>query len=61
MQMTLRTRMLDLLPVLLVFALVSAFATYVTVEYVVRDPMVVPPPQVTPAEELPAPARVARR
>ncbi|MCB0880300.1 MAG: hypothetical protein KDC46_15105 [Thermoleophilia bacterium] len=41
-QMSFRTRMLDLLPVLLVFAIVSAFATFVVIEFVVREPLVVP-------------------
>jgi hypothetical protein len=40
--MTLRTRILDMLPALLVFAVVSAFSTFVLVEYVVREPVVVP-------------------
>lgn len=60
MQMTLRARLLDLLPVLLVFALVSAFATVVVIEHVVREPLVVPPPQSTPADELPSNARPGR-
>lgn len=42
MQMTLRTRLKDLLPVLLVFAIVAAFATFVVVEFVVREPVVLP-------------------
>lgn len=42
MQMSFRARVLDLLPVLVVFAIVSAFATFVVVEYVVREPLVVP-------------------
>ena len=44
MQMSTRARILDMLPVLLVFALVSAFATFVLMEYVVREPVRVPPP-----------------
>jgi hypothetical protein len=40
--MSLRTRIKDLLPVLIVFAIVAAFATFVVVEYVVREPVVVP-------------------
>jgi hypothetical protein len=60
MQMTFRTRLYDLLPVLVVFAVVSAFATFVVVEYVVREPVVVPPPQVTPQDELPVDLRDGR-
>lgn len=57
MQMTLRTRLIDILPALVVFALVACFATFMLVEFVAREPLVVPPPQVTPADELPrAPA-----
>ena len=44
MQMSARARFLDMLPVLLVFALVAAFATFVLIEYVVREPVAVPPP-----------------
>jgi hypothetical protein len=36
--MTLRNRIFDLLPALLVFIAVSAFTTYVAVAYVVQDP-----------------------
>lgn len=45
MQMSLRSRLLDLLPVLVVFAVVTLFATFVVIEYVIRQPLVVPPPQ----------------
>ena len=44
-----------MLPALVVFAVVAAFSTFVLVEFVVRDPVVVPPRQVTPANELPSP------
>lgn len=37
--MTLRTRILDMLPVLIVFAVVSVFASYVAVAYIVHDPL----------------------
>lgn len=40
--MTLRTRILDILPALVVFAIVAAFATFVLIEYVIREPMVIP-------------------
>ena len=36
--MSLHRRILDMLPVLLVFATVAAFATYVIVAYIERDP-----------------------
>ena len=36
MQMTFRTRLYDLPPVIIVFAIVSSFATFVVDEYVVR-------------------------
>lgn len=54
MQMSLRSRMLDLLPVMVVFALVTTFATFVVLEYVVREPIVVPPPQRTMDERVDA-------
>lgn len=58
MQMSLRSRMLDLLPVMVVFALVTTFATFVVLEYVVREPIVVPPPQRTMDERVvPRPER----
>ena len=38
MYMTIRARFRDMLPALLVFALVAAFTTYVTVAYIARDP-----------------------
>ncbi|MCW2960535.1 MAG: hypothetical protein JWM25_583 [Thermoleophilia bacterium] len=37
--MTIRNRIFDMLPALLVFAFVSAFTTYVTVAYVLQDPL----------------------
>jgi hypothetical protein len=67
MQMSVRSRILDLLPVLLVFAVVAAFGTFVLFEYVVREPLRVPPHQTsaTSAELLmppsaPASSRAAR-
>lgn len=57
MQMTLRARPIVLLPVIVVFAVVSAFATFVVVEYVVREPLVVPAPEFTPNGELPVELR----
>ena len=36
--MSLHKRILDMLPVLLVFSAVAAFATYVIVAYIERDP-----------------------
>jgi hypothetical protein len=53
MQMTLRARFIDLLPVMVVFAIVTAFSTAVIMHYVVQDPLDVPPPQKIPANELP--------
>jgi len=53
MQMSARSRILDLLPILVVFAVVTAFATYLVVEQVVREPLTVPAPRTTPADELP--------
>lgn len=53
MQMSARTRILDMLPVLVVFAIVAAFSTYLMVVYVAHQPIVVPPPQVTPLSQLP--------
>lgn len=53
MQMTLRARIIDLLPVMIVFAIVTAFSTAVIVHYVLDDPLRVPPPQQIPADELP--------
>lgn len=61
MHMTLRTRFLDLLPVLLVFAFVSAFATFVMFEYVARQPVIVPPPQSAPTSDVPTQADAPRR
>ena len=60
MHMTFRARVIDITPVLLVFALVAAFATLVFMEYVVYQPLDVPanhaaetapgqPPASTPA------------
>ncbi|MCW2927727.1 MAG: hypothetical protein JWM86_1695 [Thermoleophilia bacterium] len=37
--MTLRNRILDLLPVLIVFAVVTAFAIYCLVAFIVREPV----------------------
>jgi hypothetical protein len=37
--MTFKSRILDMLPALVIFVLVSLFTTYVTVAYVVRDPL----------------------
>lgn len=45
MQMTLRARVLDLLPVMVLFAVVAAFATAVVVRYIAEEPLRVPPPQ----------------
>ena len=59
MQMSVRTRILDMLPVLVVFAIVAACSTYLLVVYVVEQPVVVPPPQVTPLSELPGHAPMA--
>lgn len=42
MEMTVRTRIKELVPVLIVFAIVAAFATFVVVEYVVREPVELP-------------------
>lgn len=42
MHMTIRARIIDITPILLVFAFVAAFATVVIVEYVVNQPMPVP-------------------
>jgi hypothetical protein len=42
MQMSVRSRVLDLLPILVVFAIVAAFGTFVMVQYVVREPLRVP-------------------
>lgn len=53
MQMSARSRIIDLLPILVVFAVVTAFATYLVVDQVVREPLVVPAPRTTPADELP--------
>jgi hypothetical protein len=50
MQMSLRTRILDLLPVLVIFAIVAAFATFVVVEFVVREPVTIPAPATTPID-----------
>ena len=36
---TFRKRLLDMLPALLVFAVVSLFASYVAVAYIVHDPL----------------------
>ncbi len=47
MNMTLRARMLDLLPVMLVFALVALFATFAVIRFVVADPVRVPTPAPT--------------
>ena len=55
MQMTLTNRAKDMLPVLIVFFVVASFGTMVFIEYVTREPIVVPAPQKTPADELPHP------
>ena len=55
MQMTAKNRLKDLLPVLVVFFVVSVVGTFMFFEFVVKDPVVVPAPQVTPATELPHP------
>lgn len=36
--MTLKNRILDMLPALLVFAFIAAFGTYVAIAYVLHDP-----------------------
>jgi len=38
MRMSLRTRLLDLLPIMVVAFAVSAFTTYVAVAYILHDP-----------------------
>jgi hypothetical protein len=58
MQMSVRSRILDLLPVVLVFALVAAFGTFVLVEYVAREPLRVPPPQAASTSELVMPPSI---
>lgn len=55
MQMTVKNRVKDLLPVLIVFFVVASFGTIVFVEYVAHDPVVVPAPETTPDDELPHP------
>ena len=52
MQMTLRNRILDLLPIMVLFAVIAAFATAVIVR-VIEEPMA-PPAHSVPAEERPA-------
>ena len=52
MQMTLRNRILDLLPIVVLFAVITAFATAVIVR-VIEEPMT-PPAHSVPAEERPA-------
>lgn len=42
MQMTARNRVKDMLPVLIVFFVVASFGTIVFVEYVAKEPIVVP-------------------
>jgi len=54
--MTLHSRILDMLPALLVFAIVTAFATYVLVEYVAHEPIRASTPQQQRADQLPRPA-----
>lgn len=39
MHMTLRNRILDMLPALIVFAIVAAFGTYCAIAFVERDPL----------------------
>ena len=56
MQMTLRARVLDLLPVMVLFAVIAAFATAAVIEYVANEPLRVPPPQTIPQDELPKPS-----
>jgi hypothetical protein len=53
MQMTLRARFLDLLPVMVLFAVIAVFATAMIIRTIVNDPLRVPPPQHIPADELP--------
>lgn len=45
MHMTLRARIIDITPILLVFALVATFATVVVVHYIVNQPVEVPASQ----------------
>jgi hypothetical protein len=61
MQMTLRARVLDLLPVMVLFAVIAAFATAVVIRYVAEEPMHVPPPQTIPQDELPQQGPAAPR
>ena len=42
MHMTLRARMLDLLPIMLVCAIVASFATFAFIQFVLHDPIEVP-------------------
>ena len=55
MQMTVRNRIKDLLPVLVVFFVVALVGAMLTIEYVLHEPLEVPAAQKTPADELPHP------
>ncbi len=55
MQMTVKNRLKDMLPVLIVFFVVSCFGTIVFMTYVADDPVRVPAPARTPVDELPHP------
>lgn len=55
MQMTVKNRVKDMLPVLIVFFVVASFGTLVFIEYVAHDPIVVPAPEHTPVSDQPHP------
>lgn len=56
MQMTVKNRVKDMIPVLIVFCIVASFGTVVFMAYVIHDPVVVTESERTLSESLPQPS-----